>query len=403
MGSMDDDERKPAQKQRSRAQTLIKLTLLIIATNLLTIFFISPTIKWTDYAPKLPFWDAETLIRELNELKSHLQTPPKLNDWPTDLSGELKLVVEAQKLPLGQNPNIGAAELYPVLGAACKRHQSDLEQYMSYEIGGTCPSDEVFAQRLMLRGCEPLPRRRCRPATPANYVEPRPAPAALWSVPPDQTVVWDAYSCKSYGCLVRRGKTKGTYDCKDCFDLEGREKRRWTFDDGKLDFGIDQVLGMKPEGTVRIGLDLGGGSGTFAARMKERGVTIVTTSMNFDGPFNSFIASRGLISMHLSVAHRLPFFENTLDIVHSMHVLSSWIPEVVLEFAVFDIYRVLRPGGFFWLDHFFCEGSRLNSTYVPMFDRVGFEKVRWSIGRKLDRGAHLNEWYLSAILEKPMS
>jgi hypothetical protein len=38
--------------------------------------------------------------------------------------------------------------------------------------------------------------------------------------------------------------------------------------------------------------------------LRERGVTVVTTSMNFDGPFCSFIASRGLVvmPMHLSVA-----------------------------------------------------------------------------------------------------
>uniref|UniRef100_A0A8I7BH86 Methyltransferase type 11 domain-containing protein n=1 Tax=Hordeum vulgare subsp. vulgare TaxID=112509 RepID=A0A8I7BH86_HORVV len=172
-------------------------------------------------------------------------------------------------------------------------------------------------------------------------------------------------------------------------------------DDGALSYSIDAVLATNPNGTVRIGLDIGGGSGTFAARMQERGVTVVTTSMNFDGPFNSFIASRGLVPMHLSIAHRLPFFDGTLDIVHSMHVLSHWIPDVMLEFMLFDIYRVLRPGGLFWLDHFFCLGTQMNTTYVPMVNQIGFNKVRWNVRRKLDRGIKLNEWYLSALLEKP--
>nr|XP_009390784.1 PREDICTED: uncharacterized protein LOC103977090 [Musa acuminata subsp. malaccensis] len=166
---------------------------------------------------------------------------------------------------------------------------------------------------------------------------------------------------------------------------------------------MDGVLATKPKGTVRIGLDIGGGSGTFAARMRERGVTVVSTTMDFDGPFNSFIASRGLLPMHISVAHRLPFFDNTLDIVHSMHVLSNWIPEPMLEFALYDVYRVLRPGGLFWLDHFFCTGEQLNATYVPMIERVGFNKLRWVTGRKLDRGIEKNEWYLSALLERPMT
>uniref|UniRef100_A0A2N9HBV1 Methyltransferase type 11 domain-containing protein n=1 Tax=Fagus sylvatica TaxID=28930 RepID=A0A2N9HBV1_FAGSY len=183
----------------------------------------------------------------------------------------------------------------------------------------------------------------------------------------------------------------------------GREKSRWLFDNGGLDYGIDYVLNTKPRGTIRIGLDIGGGTATFAARMRERNVTIITSTMNLDGPFNSFIASRGLISIHVSVSQRLPFFENTLDIVHSMHILSNWIPNAVLEFTLYDIYRVLRPGGLFWLDHFFCLGSQLNNTYSPMLDRIGFKKLRWNSGRKLDRGVHKNEWYFSALLEKPMN
>jgi SAM-dependent methyltransferase len=185
--------------------------------------------------------------------------------------------------------------------------------------------------------------------------------------------------------------------------LQGREKSRWLFDNGGLDYGIDYVLNTKPRGTIHIGLDIGGRTATFAARMREWNVTIITSTMNLDGPFNSFIASRGLISIHVSVSQRLPFFENTLDIVHSMHILSNWIPNAVLEFTLYDIYRVLRPGGLFWLDHFFCLGSQLNNTYSPMLDRIGFKKLRWNSGRKLDRGVDKNEWYFSALLEKPMN
>ncbi|KAK6263544.1 hypothetical protein SCA6_018978 [Theobroma cacao] len=252
---------------------------------------------------------------------------------------------------------------------------------MTYDFGGECPVDDVFAQKLMVKGCEPLPRR-------------------LWAIPPDSSIIWDPYTCKSYQCLINRNKFPGHFDCKDCFDLQGREKRRWLYDRG-LDYGIDQVLQTKPPRTIRIGLDIGGGSGTFAARMRERNITIITSSMNLDGPFNSFIASRGLIPIHVSVSQRLPFFDNTLDIVHSMHVLSNWIPDAMLELTLYDIYRVLRPGGLFWLDHFFCQGSQLNQTYVPMLGRIGFKKLRWNSGKKLDRGVDKNEWYFSALLEKP--
>lgn len=160
------------------------------------------------------------------------------------------------------------------------------------------------------------------------------------------------------------------------------------------------MLEIKRHGSIRIGLDIGGGSGSFAVRMKERNVTIITTSMNFNGPFNSFIAARGVVPLYMSISQRLPFFDNTLDIVHSMHVLSNWIPTTLLHFVLFDVYRVLRPGGLFWLDHFFFVEEQMEE-YLPLIESIGFEKVKWEVGRKLDRGPELREMYLSAVLEKP--
>ncbi|CAI0627051.1 unnamed protein product, partial [Linum tenue] len=69
---------------------------------------------------------------------------------------------------------------------------------------------------------------------------------------------------------------------------------------------------------------------------------------------------------------------------------------------IFDVYRVLRPGGLFWLDHFFCVGDELRDVYGPLIRSVGFRKVKWVVGRKLDRGEELREMYLSALLEKPL-
>lgn len=137
--------------------------------------------------------------------------------------------------------------------------------------------------------------------------------------------------------------------------------------------------------------------------MREHNINILTTTMNFNGPFNSFIASRGLVPVHLTVGHRLPFFDSTLDLVHSMHVISNWIPGLVLEFLLYDVYRVLRPGGLFWLDRFFCVGPQMNETYVPIINKIGFNRLRWHEGRKMDRGERMNEWYLSAVLQKPIN
>lgn len=444
MGSEDSIPRKQACQQFQITYKL-KILFLIVATNLLTIYIFTTPHSHFDHPlsriSQLPFWDTKPLLLKLSstqdqlteshsqiadlqsQLKSahdlleklldhlarlngaesdtDLSTTTTYDNLLDDLHDEARLAIGPHALPLGNTPRIGSA-IYASIGGGCLKHKQDLAKYMSYDVGGECPADDVFAQTLMLKGCEPLPRRRCHPRSPANYADPAPLPGSLWATPPDTSITWDPYTCKNYTCLIERKKFPGSYDCKDCFDLQGREKTRWLSDNGGLDFGMDEVLAAKPPGSIRIGLDVGGGSGTFAARMRERNVTIVTTSMNFDGPFNSFIASRGLIPMHVSISQRFPFFENTLDIVHSMHVLSNWIPDPMLEYALYDIYRVLRPGGLFWLDRFFCFGAQLNATYVPLFERIGFRRLRWNTGMKLDRGIQKNEWYFSALLEKPM-
>lgn len=162
------------------------------------------------------------------------------------------------------------------------------------------------------------------------------------------------------------------------------------------------MLSTTKPGRIRIGLDIGGGVATFAVRMRERNITIVTTSMNLNGPFNNFIASRGVVPLYISISQRLPFFDNTLDIVHSMHVLSNWIPTTLLHFLMFDIYRVLRPGGLFWLDRFFCAGDQMEKVYQPLIESIGFKKLKWVTGKKHDRDPALGEMYLSALLKKPL-
>ncbi|KAL1811733.1 hypothetical protein DCAR_0623862 [Daucus carota subsp. sativus] len=442
MGSKDEDHPKKKLYQLSiQTKLKLKIILLILLTNLVTIYIFSgplqPISKYTQNLA-IPLWDSTGLLHQLNttqhelagshsqiqDLRRKLATTTSLIESLLvelaslresgkstqggdaeflDLSDEVKLAVGPHKLPLGFSPRSGSDSVHPPVGGGCLKFPKELAQYMAYDIGGECPADDVFAQRLMLKGCEPLPRRRCHPKSPLGYVEPTRVPESLWTTPHDKSIIWDPYTCKNYKCLVDRQKSPGFYDCKDCFNLKGRERSRWLVDNGGLDYGMNEVLRTKPAGSIRIGLDIGGGTGTFAARMKERNITIITSTMNIDGPFNSFIASRGLIPMHVSVFQRLPFFENTLDIVHSMHILSNWIPDTMLEFTLYDIYRVMRPGGLFWLDHFFCIGSQLNGTYVPMLDRVGFKKLRWNAGQKLDRGAEMNEWYFSALLEKPMT
>ncbi|OMP11735.1 hypothetical protein CCACVL1_00306, partial [Corchorus capsularis] len=71
-----------------------------------------------------------------------------------------------------------------------------------------------------------------------------------------------------------------------------KEKLKWVTNSSLLvDFLIRDVLAIKP-GQIRIGLDYGVGTGTFAARMREQNVTIVSTALNLGAPFNEIIALR---------------------------------------------------------------------------------------------------------------
>jgi hypothetical protein len=83
-------------------------------------------------------------------------------------------------------------------------------------------------------------------------VEPAPLPKSLWTMPPDTSVVWDAYHpCKNYSCLASHGFGFG-------FDLRGRrEKAFWMRDDGAIAYSVKAVITAKPKGTVRVGIDIG--------------------------------------------------------------------------------------------------------------------------------------------------
>ncbi|KAJ4706263.1 S-adenosyl-L-methionine-dependent methyltransferase [Melia azedarach] len=380
--------------------------ILLLSTNLITLFVSSLFYSSSSCSLITAVSTATTsgiVGDSVKVSKSSLSDKTNSDDGEL-LPSEFIAFTSGQVLPFGFSTNFDSDTIYPPVGRACTLFPKELNRYMSYRVNGSCPDDELLAQKLLLKGCEPLPRRRCHPPSSPNYVDPYPLPTSLWTTPPDSSVVWTAYTCKNYTCLINRKRTqKGFDDCKDCFDLDAVEKTRWTqkTGNGGLDFSIDEVLATKKPGTIRIGLDIGGGVATFAVRMMERNITIVTTSMNLNGPFNNFIASRGVVPLYISISQRLPFFDNTLDIVHSMHVLSNWIPSTLLHFLMFDIHRVLRPGGLFWLDHFFCVGEQLEEVYGPLIESVGFNKLMWVVGRKLDRGPELREMYLSALLEKP--
>ncbi|XP_062090552.1 probable methyltransferase At1g29790 [Humulus lupulus] len=333
----------------------------------------------------------------------HLLGSKQLSDEPENhfLIEEIRKYVKMKPNRLGKQNFMGANGTFTSIGHACFAMRKDLEEYMDYDVGDFCNDDWKLAQKLMVHGCDPLPRRRCFSRAPQLYDKPFPIEESMWKLPNNRNVRWSQYRCKNFTCLAANSTGKGFFKCADCFDLSNHEMPRWVKlenpNENTSDFLAHQVLELKP-GEIRIGLDFSVGTGTFAARMRELNVTIVTATINFGAPFSEMIALRGLVPLYLTINQRLPFFENTLDLIHTTRFLDGWIDFVLLDFVLYDWDRVLRPGGLLWIDSFFCLKEDLDD-YLESFKMLRYKKHKWVIVPKLDKDDR--EVFFSAVLEKP--
>lgn len=317
---------------------------------------------------------------------------------------EIRKYVKIKPNRLGRQNFMGANGTFTSIGHACFLMKKELEEYMDYDVGDFCRDDWKLAQLLMVHGCDPLPRRRCFSRAPKLYSKPFPINESLWKLPDNRNVRWSHYRCKNFACLASNRTGKGFFKCADCFNLTHHEVPRWkeivgldANSNSTADFLIAEVLEIKA-GEIRIGLDFSVGTGTFAARMRELNVTIVSATINLGAPFNEMIALRGLVPLYLTINQRLPFFDNTLDIIHTTRFLDGWIDFQLLDFVLYDWDRVLRPGGLLWIDSFFCLHKDLED-YLDAFRMLRYRKHKWVIVPKLDK--HGQEVFFSAVLEKP--
>lgn len=184
------------------------------------------------------------------------------------------------------------------------------------------------------------------------------------------------------------------------------EKSRYLSYRTDLDLPISQLLQLakSAKSVIRLALDIGGGTGTFAAQMKLQNVTVVTTTMNLGAPYNEAVAVRGLVPLHAPLQQRLPVFDGVVDLVRCGHAVNRWIPVTSMEFLFFDVDRVLRGGGYFLLDHFFSKRTDLEKVYTPLIGKLGYKKVKWAVASKTDSSGMKNgEVYLTALLQKPLT
>ncbi|KAI3975252.1 hypothetical protein MKX01_033492 [Papaver californicum] len=316
---------------------------------------------------------------------------PLINSFVVE---EIRKYITAKTNRVGKVNIYGTEKIYNTIGHACVLMKDELEEYMNYDIGSYCKDDWPLAQKLMINGCDPLPRRRCLTRASKLYLKPYPINESLWKLPDGRNVRWANYQCRNFDCLAAKNPKRGYTKCSGCFEME-KEKVKWMGNSTlPAGFLISDVLEIKPE-EIRIGLDFGIGTGTFAARMKEQNVTIISTALNLGAPFNEMIALRGLLPLYVTLNQRLPFFDNTMDLIHTIGFLDGWIDLQLMDFILFDWDRILRPGGLLWVDRFFCKKTELDD-FMYMFLQFRYKKHRWVISPKSK-----DEVYLSALLEKP--
>lgn len=123
----------------------------------------------------------------------------------SNVANELKLFLQRHPLPLGKDSKSGITEMVASVGHSCEKSMDLLSQYMNYKVSGPCPDDWSLAQKLILHGCEPLPRRRCL-AKSVQKVGLQPFPWSLLKPVSDKIVMWSGLSLdvKIFGVRIVR-------------------------------------------------------------------------------------------------------------------------------------------------------------------------------------------------------
>ncbi|XP_047939280.1 probable methyltransferase At1g29790 [Salvia hispanica] len=350
------------------------LLLAMVATNILSLYHLSSTIQSPSPSPPPPVPDH--LLRQLSTIRATINHLQPSNKPPSSSSAPSDLLLYTHLSPIA---------------SSCKDNPILLHTYMNYTPFSPCPDDSQLAEDLILRGCHPLPRRRCFSKTPSSF--PPPLPSDPFSPLPEKFALFTHYTCKTFSCFAKQNPEMG-------FDMRVEKSRHLT-SETDLDLPIPQLLQLaeSAKSVIRLGIDVGGGSGTFAAQMKLRNVTVLTTTMNLGAPYSAAVAGRGLVALHAPLQQRLPVFDGTVDLVRCGHAVNRWIPVAAMEFLFFDVDRVLRGGGYLLLDRFFSKRLDLEKVYAPLIGKLGYKKVKWAVASKSEKNG---EVYLTALLQKPL-
>jgi SAM-dependent methyltransferase len=123
------------------------------------------------------------------------------------------------------------------------------------------------------------------------------------------------------------------------------------------------VFSLLPGASFDAALDAGAGTGVCTLALAER----ARTAVGIDISCNSLRTARQLatrlgrsnVSFSQSDLHRLPFDDNTFDVVHSWGVVDhTLVPRQVMT----ELARVLRPGGYLIVAVYLRRGSRPSTS-----------------------------------------
>ncbi|KAI3781475.1 hypothetical protein L2E82_11490 [Cichorium intybus] len=96
---------------------------------------------------------------------------PLINDFVTE---DIRKYITPKETRVGKKNIYGIDEIYNTIGHGCVSMKKELEEYMDYDIGLFCKDDWNIAQNLMIKVCDPLPKRRCLTRASKLFQKPYP-------------------------------------------------------------------------------------------------------------------------------------------------------------------------------------------------------------------------------------
>jgi len=137
-------------------------------------------------------------------------------------------------------------------------------------------------------------------------------------------------------------------------------------------------LGLFARDDVRLVLDLGGSTGAFAEALYTRHgerLSVVTSQLwaaenddtyGHEFPQVGVLAARGFLGVMMDLYSFFPFGESSLDAIHTSWTYHNGLPLPTL----YEIYRVLRPGGYLLLRQMSSTRGEASLANVRSFARL---------------------------------